>query len=250
MSTPASRRRWRDRVFGFRAEGFLAGFIWGAGIAALILWVATAAGCGSSVTLTPGKAEITHKTTTTVHPDGTITRTIDTGGTSTGAGGSATGDKTDLAGDGAPAPITLPGDGGAVGPSSAPFVLGAKGGGMFSNPLLWVGILCCIGGGAAIYFGLRRAAVVAFAVGAGLIVAAMLPVWAWVAIAAVAVIGGGFYLWSEWQAKRNKEALRAVVAGVELAPPDVQAAVKAEVAKQADPSDKAVISRIKQADNL
>ena len=249
MSTPQSRRRWRERVFGFKAEGFLIGFGWGILASVVALAVVLLAGCGSSVTVAPGRAEVHQRTTTTVAPAGTVTRTVDTGGASVGAGGKATGDKTNLTGDGAPAPLTLPG-GLGVAASSALFTLGATGSSMFANPLLWVGILLCIGGGAAIYFGLKRAAFVAFGVGGAFIVAAMLPGWAWVVIAAAVVAGGGFYVWSEWQAKRRQEALRAVVAGVANAPADAQAAVKAEVEKQADAADKAVISAIKRIENL
>ena len=124
---------------------------------------------------------------------------------------------------------------------------------LMSNPLMWVGLLGIVGAGAALYFGLRRAALFLGIGGAGLIVAAMLPAWAWIVLAAVAVIGGGVYLWAEYGGKRSHEALRAVAAGVsdlEDMAPESYKLVKTRVAKHADAKDAKTIDRVKTEDGL
>lgn len=69
-------------------------------------------------------------------------------------------------------------------------------------------------------------------------------------LVAVAVAGGVYLLWLGKDAKANREALRAVVAGVEASPEAVASAVKTKIGEQADAADKATIEKIKIADNL
>ncbi len=138
----------------------------------------------------------------------------------------------------------MKGTGGAFGATAA-IIPGAG-----RNPILWVGILLLLAAGVCVYLQLRRAAMICGIGGAALIVAAMLPAWGWIIIAVAAVGGGGFYIWAEKQHMTMKEALRATVEGIERAPAEAKAAVKAEVAKAADPSDSVAIAAIKAKDGL
>jgi hypothetical protein len=106
------------------------------------------------------------------------------------------------------------------------------------------------GAGVAVYFKMRRAAMIAGVGGAGLIAAAMLgPVGIFI-VAGLGAVGLVVYLKAEHEHTTVKEALRAVVAGVEAAPAEAAAAVKAEVGKQADTRDKTAIAAVKAKDNL
>lgn len=117
-----------------------------------------------------------------------------------------------------------------------------------TSPLLWVGVVCLIGSGVALYLQLRRGAVIAGALGLGFIAAASMP---GVAVFIVAVLGAGMlivYLWAEHNGKGFFEGLRAVVSGVEQSSDDVRAAVKSEIKKQATIRDSRVIRMVKHVE--
>jgi len=112
-------------------------------------------------------------------------------------------------------------------------------------------------------------------VGAGLVAASLIPAWAWVGLGLAVAAGVGIYLWTRRsksalagelkgqignltstienyaaESKTKNEALRAVVAGVELAPDAAKAAVKSEIAKQVDGTDRETIRAVKVSDGL
>lgn len=129
----------------------------------------------------------------------------------------------------------------------------------WANPLLWAGILAIAGAGVAVYFGLRRAAVISGIAGAGLILSAAYPGLMLLMLLGVVVAVLGPYLYAEWQKRKGDmnqrsayEALRAVVAGVEGpgVPAEARAAVKAVIAKESDAADRAVIDQVKREDKI
>lgn len=182
-----------------------------------------------------------------------------------GAGLSTNADNADIKGFNSSAPAANAGSQGS----------GATGGSLeaslsvFSGKdIVWPFV---IAGGAGIAFGIWRLrsgklhdGVTAIGVGATLVVIGLWPeVLAWAVLAGVAVLGYGWWANSrtagkattkandaEEKFKRAYEAARAVVGGVASLPADIQAAVKAEIAKQADDADKAVIKKIKREDGL
>ena len=172
----------------------------------------------------------------------------------TGASGEAKGDKSELKIDGSAPTAKLPGraesDGGSV-KSSGSAKIDAS---LFGNPLLWAGILSWLAAAVSVYLRLPlRVALIAVAAGAAFICAALFPAAMLFLVGGTAVAGVGFFVWSSMQADQGakaKEALRAVVAGVATAPIGAAEAVKAEIAKHADESDKAVIKKVKKADDL
>jgi hypothetical protein len=118
------------------------------------------------------------------------------------------------------------------------------------NPLLWVGIVSILAAGVAFYFGLRRAAIVCVAIGIGFLAASMIPGWGWFILAAVGLVAVGVYVWAELTGKNTREALRAVVAGVEDLPTEQRRQAKARIASHADDRDALTIRAIKRADGL
>lgn len=179
--------------------------------------------------------------------------TVHESGSATGAGAIARGEKLSDSLTGSAPAIGLGGGVSAAGGAFTrdvrvePIATAAR------NPLLWAGLLGVVGAGVAFYFGLRRAALVSLACGAGLIVAAMLPAWAWAVIALGAAAAGGVYLWSEFHGKRAGEALRAVAAGVAdvkgLAPESYKI-VTERIGAHADNADVRTISAVKAKDRL
>lgn len=114
------------------------------------------------------------------------------------------------------------------------------------------GVLCLLGAGLCVFvgWGVPRAPAILGGLGLGLIIAAFFPVVVvFVLVAAVAVLVVHAVM-AERKGTSFSEALRAVVAGVAAAPSDAAAVVKAEVAKQADARDSAVISTVKLKDRL
>lgn len=139
---------------------------------------------------------------------------------------------------------------------------------LWSNPLMWAGILCLIGAGASVYLRLpAKVSLVAGVVGAAMVAAALYPaVMLMLVVAAVAVLVVP-YIHTEWkhqktsdQASAYKESLRAVVGGVAAfgqaakdatnptVPPEMYERLKSYIGAQASAADSAVIAEIKRAD--
>lgn len=171
-----------------------------------------------------------------------------------GASGTATGDQAKLGIDGSAPGASLSGGGSASGGSVSATGESKINASLFGNPLLWVGILCWLGAGVAVYLRLPfRVAIIAGCAGGAFLCAAMFPAATLLIVGGVAACGLGLWLWSEQQADKGekaKEALRAVVAGIANAPTGASEVVKAEVGKQASDTDKAVIKAIKKQDDL
>lgn len=122
---------------------------------------------------------------------------------------------------------------------------------------LWIGVVLILGAGACIYLQKRRAATVVGCLGGVFIVAAFFPTLAATIIGGGVALVAGPYVWAEFkkaqaedEAAKNKKTLRAVIAGVEAAPADAKAAIKAEVVKKADQADKETIARVKFEDKI
>lgn len=171
-----------------------------------------------------------------------------------GASGQATGDQAKLGIDGSAPTAELPGKSKANGGD-----IKAKGeskidASLLGNPLIWAGLLSLVGAAVSVYLRLPiRVALIAAAAGAAFICAAMFPAAMLFLVAGCCVAGVAFFVWSSHQADQGakaKEALRAVVAGIATAPTGAAEVVKAEVAKQASDTDKAVIKKIKKLDDL
>lgn len=148
---------------------------------------------------------------------------------------------------------------------------------LWANPLMWVGILCCLGAGVALYLRLPfRVAIIAGVAGLGFISAAIFP---WIlpfALGGVLLAVVGPYIYREWAHKqekvahaedeaaaiKNREALRAVVAGVgdfgkaakdsnnPTVDPTAYERLKEFIQSHALPSDDAVIKDIKNQDRV
>jgi len=123
-------------------------------------------------------------------------------------------------------------------------------GSMGQVSLFVLGALCLIAAAACVYFRLVHAAICAGAAGILLLAIAFFPgLLVWGLLGGVAVLVG-YVIYTNKTGRTYKEAARAVVGGVASAPQYVQDAVKAEIKKQADASDKAAIARIKYEDGL
>lgn len=170
----------------------------------------------------------------------------------TGTGIDATGDAAKVQQKTTAPNASLPGigaDGGASDASASALTLE----GAASNPLLWVGIALLLGGGTCLYLGIRRAALICGVGGVGLIVAAMLPAWAWFIIAAVGLVAAGVYVWAEYHGQSAKLALTSVVRNVEKLPTPTRQAIKTNVASSAGRHVDRVTSmirKIKDIENL
>jgi hypothetical protein len=181
--------------------------------------------------------------------------TVHTHETATGTGASIDARGNEAAADhdaSAPTSQLSTGIGGASGGTLRSRIT-AIGGDPKGMAILGVGIALLLAAGAALYFGLRRAAIFLGIGGAGFIVAALLPAWAWIVLAAVALIGGGVYLWAEYGGRRSHEALRAVAAGVadtKKNAPETYAMVKERIAAHADAADVRTIAKVKMEDRL
>jgi len=198
-----------------------------------------------------------------VNRDGGSLRTREHG-RGVGAGAVAEGDKLDQRFDGSPPRVGRGADGSQM----------AEGGSADStqraaalklpplpwqNPFFWIGLAALGVCGFGVYAGLRRLAAIAGVAGVGLLAAAFYPAILLWAVAAVLVVVFGPYVYTEFkkrqaeaEAKRQHEALRAVVAGVERSevPVEAQKIVKQAIAKEADASDKAEIDKIKRDDQI
>lgn len=178
-------------------------------------------------------------------------------GRGVGAGAVAEGDKLDGSFTGTPPAVGFGADGSVSG----------QGGGAkaeqeasalripplpWQNPMFWLGLLALGGCGFCIYANLRRAATICGVAGAGLLAAAFYPAILLFAVGAVVVILAAPYIKAEVEARRNKEALRAVVAGVDhpTVPAEAKAAVKAAIGTEADDKDRQVIKAIKMTDQV
>lgn len=238
-------------------------------------------GAGSSKTeLRPARTSITteekqptvaHETRTIRHKDGrveTVMRTENTGpqqsatATAEGAGITASGEKIEQGFDATPPEIALTPGGGASssgggirGESKAVTDLSKLVGRAAVNPLFWVGVVVLLGGIVcfAVPMPLKRPGMILVGSGIGLVAVSFLPAWGWWIIAVVFLGSGGFYLYSEMDARKKAalaERLRfaaaGVVKGVESLPDDVKAAVKRQVDLVTDEEDKAVIREVKR----
>lgn len=222
----------------------------GLGILAGVLAVLLLSGCQSSSTITPGSTSlrsVERVTTTDPATGATVTREREAIGTATGAGARASGDKIDQDVSSTAPKLTVPGATASAGGFDSDTAA-------TSDSARWIvlglGVLCLFAGGAGIYFGVRALAIVGGAVGALLIVAGIYPaLLLWLLLAGIAV-GGAYAVWAGLLGAKAQSALAAVVAGVETAPADVAAAVKAEIAKQATAADKAVITTTKAKEGV
>lgn len=188
--------------------------------------------------------------------DGGSLRVVDEG-RGLGAGAEAIGDKLDQQFTGSPPSVGR----GADGSQSA------QGGGAeadqsgsalkippmpWKNPLFWLGLAALGGCGFCVYARLRRGAMICGAAGVGLLAAAFYPFLLLFAVAGVVLVIALPYIKAEMEAQRNKEALRAVVAGVDHAtvPQEAKDAVKAAIGTEADDRDRATIKAVKMADSV
>lgn len=227
-----------------------------AGRFAILLCCLALTGCGVIATSSTTAPKASAKSTTTTtqlddkgKPKSTTTTVREA--TSTGTGTSATGDKVNQKSEAQPAAvsfdgITATGGGGKSNTSATGTALKAA----MQSPLLWVGIACWLLAAVAFWQGWKSIVLPAVGAGAVFLAVAFYPALLLWAMLALVVIVGGPYVWTAIQGTRAKEALRAVVAGVEAAPPEAAEAVKAEVAKQADDADKTTIMAVKRKDNL
>lgn len=115
--------------------------------------------------------------------------------------------------------------------------------------LIGSGVIALIAAGGALYLGLRRAALIAAAVGAVLVLVGVYPAVLWLALAACVAALAGLYVWSERRGRTMLEALRAVVDGVEQASAiDAESTkvVKESIKAQADMADRVTIDRVRR----
>lgn len=167
----------------------------------------------------------------------------------TGAGLSTTSDEAAAKFNTSAPGATLPGIGSTGGSlESSLSVQTLKG--ASSNPLLWIGIAGIVAAGVAIYLGIRRAALICGIGGAGFIVAAMLPAWAWVVLAAVGVIAGSVYLLAEYQHKSVKDTTQTLLKTIEGQPIHVRKQIKDAMAIAAPDAVKSTIRKLKRHSNL
>lgn len=137
---------------------------------------------------------------------------------------------------------------------------------LWANPLLWVGVLCLLGSGVAVFFRLPlRACAITGGVGVGLIAAAIYPAMLLFIVGGVILALAGPYIYAEFKAKQGtqaKQALRSVAAGVDdfkqaakdpsnpLAPPSAWEFLKARLASHVEGNEEAVIKSIRKQDDL
>jgi hypothetical protein len=211
---------------------------------ALALLLIAALGCSASTRI-HGAESTYRRVTETVPAPGdkppVVRETIEA--RSRGASGVATGDKGELKLD-TTARQAVNGYN-AVGGGTATGIVST--GGSWRVWLILSGIAGIAFAAYSLYRRNVRAAIVAGGFGLSLVALAFLP-WYVLAVAGAAV-AVAWYL-SERDARANREAARAVIAGVSASPEPVRETVKRHVAEQADDRDRAVIDEIKRADGL
>jgi len=225
------------------------------GRCAVLLCCLALTGCGivASSNTTAPKASA-KSTTTTVQlddkgkPKATVTTVREA--LATGVGTSATGEKVNQRAETESPNVTFDGMTASGGAAKSSNKGEGSDGSAWSNPLLWAGVACILGAAAALYFGLRLAAVIALGTGLLLIAIVVYPMILLWAVAAIVVIGGVLYLRAEGNAMKFKESLRAVVAGVADAAPEVQVQVQQRVASHASEADKATIRKVRKQDGV
>lgn len=216
-------------------------------------WLAGCDSLASSSTSAP-KAMAKSTTTTTElddkgKPKSTTTTTRE--GTATGASTSATGAKVNQKSETESPVVAF--DGMTVSGGASQSSNNGEGSGDLTgtrSPLLWVGIACLLFAAVAVWQGWKGIIIPAAGTGVVMLALAFYP-WLllWGVLALVAIVGGP-YIWQYVQGFRAKEALRAVVAGVADAPPEVQMQVQDRVSAHADDSDKATIRKVRKRDNI
>ena len=181
----------------------------------------------------------------------TIQETWEGGGTSDhektsgrGAGLSAAGDKlaTDFNGS---APTASTTGGGSTGGGFVGSIKAISAGGLPMT--LGLAGLALLGlGGFCLWRGWKQAALLCGLLGAIALVSALQPaLMAWLLVGGIAV-AVVLFVNRDRQGVATFEALRAVVSGVEEAPPEVAETVKGEIAKQADRRDRDTIRAVKR----
>lgn len=208
-------------------------------------------GCGvlaSSRTTAPSASA--KSTTTELDEHGKPKRVTTREASSTGVGASATGDSVNQKTETESPTVTVDGimaSGGAAKSSNK-----GEGGTLTgaSSPLLWVGIACLLFAAVAVWQGWKGIIIPAAGAGVVLLAVAFYPsLLLWAVLALVLVVGGP-YIWQYVQGFRAKEALRAVVAGVADAPPEVQFTVQERVRSHATEADRATIKSVRKADGI
>lgn len=182
-----------------------------------------------------------------------------------GAGLTASGDATNTKVDSSAPTVALPGLSASGGTTSGSAVarIDSK---TVQIAALVLGTLLLIGGGIGYWKTTLRPCLIVAGVGVCLIASAFLPGWFWLLAAGLATVlllaAAYFSLRGEWsalreadnsdlEAKRFREALRAVVAGVEdIDNAEIRRGVKARVARHADRTDADTIRSVKIDDNL
>ena len=137
---------------------------------------------------------------------------------------------------------------------------------LWANPLLWVGVLCVIGAGVAVFLRLPvRVSGISGAVGVGLIAAAVYPATLLFIVAGAVLAIAAPYIYAEFKAKQGTqahEALRSVTAAVSdfkqaandptnpTVPPEAWKRLKADIESHVLPEEKAVIDTVRAKDRL
>lgn len=208
-------------------------------------------GCSSTpakTVITPGKSDGVSKIHLFTAGGGRVEVEERVGGT--GAGATATGDKLNDQITGSPPSVSMGGMDATGGGVSGKF----QGSAFFApattwaNPMFWIGLACIGGAGAAVYFGIKRAAIVSAVAGVGLLAAAFYPI----ILPIVVVVLAMPYLWVEYQNWKTREAFRAREAGLATAnlDPSARAAIEKATANHATGTDLPTIAALKAVDGL
>lgn len=220
--------------------------------------------------LPPGSSIILERT----HDGGNIT--VEEEATGTGAALQARGKEIVSTFNSTAPGATLGKDRGATGGDTETNNKVKGGDNLWANPLLWVGILCILGAGVAVYLRMFKAAMIAGLAGGCLIAAALAPMLFGFAIAAALLVVVVPYIHKEWHAKQlnaenqaikteakvKDDTLRSVVAGVAdfgkaakdttnpLITPDAYERLKSYISSHMLPEEAVVVREIKDKDRL
>lgn len=126
-------------------------------------------------------------------------------------------------------------------------------GGSQASFLMWAAIAIGLGSIPVFIWVNKRAGVAMFGFAGVLIVAAMLPQWAWIVIAFASLAGAGVYVYAERDVKKKDDALGVVTGGVEDLTDTPRQLVKAAIAARAAKADTNVgktIAKIKAKKGL